>query len=194
MRYDAAMMPRLSALLLLLTLSCKGDEDDAGPGDQCPALCDKLSTCGDPSADTCASTCAAEGEPYDYIGAGCRAIYDEYNLCRTDLGCGDLQTDAGPTPCSDIREQLYTSERCTTDLCDRHADRVVECGLVAPEYRQNHALECSSAIAETVAVGPDCTAKSEALYECILALSCAQIDAADGCDAEEDAQNIACDY
>lgn len=179
------------ALLSLLALAC--NQDGGTPRDPdaaCMDHCARLEACGSPEAADCAADCSTNIGTYNYPGPGCLELYTTYLDCRTAASCDDLLNNPYEV-CNAENEALY-SEPCASDTCLAHADHVIECGVLAPEGRLSHALECSFAVAEAFEYGQACQDASDALYRCVVDSSCEDLNDGANCMDKEDEQKMIC--
>ncbi len=160
--------------------------------DTCLAVCAHLAECDAPFAEGCADRCALDVGTHSYPGPECLANYMALAECKLAASCDEL-ADPPVEQCSDEDDALY-GEACASDVCLAHADHIIECGLIDPEGRIPHAVECTYGVAEALEYGQDCLDASEALYACVAVAPCDEIESGEVCMDKETEQEMICGF
>ena len=182
-------------LFTLAILACnpdKGESDtDGSAAGSCADYCAKLDECGDPQAAECLEGCPLGVARYEYAGKACGALYGESLACRTAATCEELANDEGL--CEHKLEALIV-DACTTDLCDRYADRLIECNSIPADGKVFTGFECTMALSEArVEISAACGDAAEASIACVLKLECGEIQSSESCAAEAMAKDMVCE-
>ncbi|MBZ5708130.1 hypothetical protein [Nannocystis pusilla] len=168
-----------------------GDATTGGVEDAiCAALCAHEVECDSPFAEGCLENCAQARAIAAYPGEACLALQDEIFACQTAASCQEL-LDPGASPC-EAENNALISDACTSEQCDAYAARLFECNFIDEDWQISRAYECTYFVAEASLVSAACLEATEASIACVSGLTCEQIDAGDGCDAEEQASDEAC--
>lgn len=167
-----------------------GDTEDSSDAyAACLATCAHLEQCDGPQIGFCGDGCRDAVGIYGYPGPGCLDLYVTWTECLGAVPCDQIE-DAFDTCIAEY--DATNSETCASDVCLAHADKVLECGFIDPQNRISHAVECSYAVGDSLAYGEACLEASEALYACIAAAPCEQIESGAACDDKEAEQKSIC--
>ncbi|WP_267687577.1 hypothetical protein [Nannocystis sp. SCPEA4] len=168
-----------------------GDATTGGTEDAvCAALCAHEVECDSPFAESCLEDCAQARAIAAYPGEACLALQDEVFACQTATSCEEL-LDPGASAC-EAENWAMISDACTSEQCDAYAARLLECNFIDEDWQISRAYECTYFVAEASLVSAACLEATEASIACVPGLTCEQIDAGEGCEAEEQASDEAC--
>lgn len=156
----------------------------------CAALCAHRVECDSPFAEGCLEDCMEARAIAAYPGEACLALQDELFACQTAASCEDLD-DPGASSC-EAESYAMISDACTSEQCDAYAARLLECNFIDEDWQISRAYECTYFVAEASLVSAACLAATETSIACVPGLTCEQIDAGEGCDAEKQAEDEAC--
>lgn len=160
-----------------------------GEDSACASQCANLAACAGAPSPECVEDCEHTGDVYAYSGAACRALYDEYTVCMGAATCDEL---ADFSACQQYADAMV-AEACTIPSCRALCDQQIACGLAEAGTEVACAFECTTASAwAAVELGEQCAEASATMSECYAALSCAQLEEGVGCEAESEAQQLAC--
>lgn len=163
--------------------------DTTGGDAGCASQCANQAACAGEPTPGCVEACEHTGDVYAYSGAACRALYDEYTVCMGVATCDEL---ADFSACQQYADAMV-AEACTIPSCRALCDRQIACGLAEADTEVACAFECTTASAwAAVELGEQCAEASATMSECYAAVSCAQLEEGVGCEAESEAQQLAC--
>ena len=169
-----------------------GATDTGSPGSLCEAVAEHGVTC-DPMVDPAEAlaTCEAARKMYEQLnGPTCLLVYDALLECESQAACDD------PDPCPAELEAILSCKPEPGPICEAYGAKYVECAPPGLPYGADYfAGYCQAYINFGLYMsGQPCGSALEELQSCLSMLPCADIEMGTGCEAQQMAVDMNCDF